>query len=258
MYRGYNLQGFDTTFFGSELSTRVAAACFDVILDSPEQNIKRNLESFLNVDGSVNGSQLQGIWFPEIKADVFISHSRKDMDLAKALAYRLHQNFGLISFIDSVVWGYADDLLLSIDDRYCPSADGEGYNYQDRNRSTSHVHMMLSTALGKMIDKTECILFLNTPNSIKTSDIKLPKTHSPWLLMEVGLASMIQRKKQRRVLHEDYSIRTASALPDFEYDIEEQLKQLTTITTATLTQWSAAHEPDVMHALDKLYEITPN
>ena len=62
---------------------------------------------------------MQANWFPQIKADIFISHSHKDEDLALALAGWLKVSFGLTAFIDSCVWGYANDLLKMIDYKYC-------------------------------------------------------------------------------------------------------------------------------------------
>lgn len=44
------------------------------------------------------------------------------------------------------------------------------YDYNLRNYTTSHVHMMLATALTEMIDNTECIMFYNTPNSVLLAD----------------------------------------------------------------------------------------
>ena len=62
---------------------------------------------------------MQANWFPQIKADIFISHSHKDKGLALALAGWLEETFGLTAFIDSCVWGYANKLLKMIDDEYC-------------------------------------------------------------------------------------------------------------------------------------------
>ena len=66
--------------------------------------------------------------------------------------------------------GYCDDLLRQIDNEHCKKEDGKTYDYNLRNYTTSHVHMMLSTALTEMIDKTECIMFYNTPNSVSLAD----------------------------------------------------------------------------------------
>lgn len=42
--------------------------------------------------------------------------------------------------------------------------------------------MMLNGALAKMINSTECLIFMNTPNSIKAQDVENEnKTASPWI-----------------------------------------------------------------------------
>ena len=49
----------------------------------------------------------------------------------------LYESFGIKSFIDSSVWGYANDLLKLIDDAYCLNLEGtnKSYNYEKRNYS---------------------------------------------------------------------------------------------------------------------------
>ncbi len=155
-----------------------------------------NLELYIKGDsGIIDGTKLQNDWFPQINCDIFISHSHKDEDLAIALAGWLYDRFQLKSFIDSCIWHYADDLLEIIDNKYCLSSD-HSYNYRSRNYSTSHVHMMLNMALMQMIDKTECLFFLNTPNSIDLSDIKT-RTLSPWIYSEIGISKMINKHIKR-------------------------------------------------------------
>lgn len=61
-------------------------------------------------------------------------------------------------------------MLRQIDDKYCRNKTGDTYNYDRRNYSTSHVHMMLSTALTEMMNISECIMFFNTPNSVSVVD----------------------------------------------------------------------------------------
>ena len=120
--------------------------------------IKYGLEKVISKDGSIDATKLQADWFPQVDADVFISHSHRDKNLAIALSGWLNCNFGLKPFVDSCVWGYTDKLLKKIDDRYC-KANG-GYSYKKRNVSTTHVHMMLFGALMEMISKSQCIFFL--------------------------------------------------------------------------------------------------
>lgn len=85
----------------------------------------------------INGSEIQKECFPVIDADVFISHSHNDEDLANALAGWLHKKFDLKVFIDSNVWEYSDDLLTEINDKYSNKQyDTDGgvvYNYKSCN-----------------------------------------------------------------------------------------------------------------------------
>lgn len=45
-----------------------------------KKSIEEDLEAFI-IDGVIDGSSLQEEWFPQIKADIFISHSHKDLRL---------------------------------------------------------------------------------------------------------------------------------------------------------------------------------
>lgn len=151
MFTGFNLQGLDSKY----LSSYKGAG--EVTFNKQKQHIRKELDCFLLNEGSIDGSALQSDWFPDVDADIFLSHSHGDQKLAMGFAAMLKDKFGLTTFIDSCVWGYADDLLKKIDDVYCKNEKGDTYNYQQRNYSTSHVHMMLSSALTKMMDKAECL-----------------------------------------------------------------------------------------------------
>ncbi|WP_338001329.1 hypothetical protein, partial [Pseudomonas brassicae] len=69
--------------------------------------------------------------------------------MAIQLAHELEKK-GVNAFVDSVVWGSSYELLSVIDNKYSKSDDGQHFDYQKRNRSTAHVHMILATALQKM------------------------------------------------------------------------------------------------------------
>ena len=138
------------------------------LYNKQKKKAKEILENYTLSNGVLDASRIENDWFPSISADVFISHAHKDRDLAISLAGWFSELFGIQSFIDSCVWGHMDDLLSAIDETYCVSqknSDGSVlyYDYLKRNQSTAHVHMILNTALHKMIDKTECLIFLNTP-----------------------------------------------------------------------------------------------
>jgi len=161
MYRAFNLVGHPWGPISRDLG--------DVIFNKNKLMVRESLESYL--EGQIiDGTKLAEHWFPTIKADVFVSHSHNDEEDAVKCAGWLKSEFGLDPFIDSCVWGYADNLLKMIDDKYCRNPGGETYSYEKRNGSTSHVHMMLSGALNAMLDSTECVIFINTRNSITSSE----------------------------------------------------------------------------------------
>lgn len=143
--------------------------------------------------------EILGDWFTPIRSHIFLSHSHDDEEMVKQLAGYLKHTYGIECFIDSCVWGYANDLLKEIDNRYCRYQETDGqffYEYDNRNRSTSHVHMLLNGALAKMINKTECLFFINTPNSVNAQDVENPsKTASPWIYSELLINNASNNKK---------------------------------------------------------------
>lgn len=77
----------------------------------PNIDINEDLMNFFDDDFVFDGSAIQEGWFPQINADIFISHSHRDEKTAKALAMWLKNEFNLTAFIDSTVWGYFEELL---------------------------------------------------------------------------------------------------------------------------------------------------
>ena len=146
--------------------------------------IKEDLKVKLIGENIIDGTATQKEWFPNVKADIFLSHSHKDLDRANQFAGWMKNNFGLDVFIDSNIWGDSNKLLKEIDDEICYQESSKTYNYDKRNFTTSHVHMMLSNSLAEMIDKTECIMFLETPNSVSIQNT-IKHTESPWIYNEL-------------------------------------------------------------------------
>lgn len=182
--------------FNLKLNENDYARCYDVgkkMYEALRKEYKGAIADFTDEKGVVNGVELQEKWFPtNRKYDIFLSHSHKDEALAIALAGYLKQECGLRVFIDSCLWGYSNDLLKRIDQTYCRSESGNTYDYDKRNYTTSHVHMMLNIALNQMMDKCESIFFLNTENSINVvDDMESEKTMSPWIYSELNLAKVI-------------------------------------------------------------------
>lgn len=256
MYRGFNLTsnnkfGIYKTI-GEELYTK------------NKQTIKSSLDSFLMENGNLNGTEIQKNWFEQVKSDIFISHSHADKEMAIGLAGRLSNNLGLSVFIDSSIWGYANDLLRIIDNKYCLNEDKRTYNYDLRNESTAHVHLMLSTALSMMIDNSECLFFLNTPNSITTSSV-IDKTNSPWIYSEIVTSSLVRKRK----LSDYRGAKTLSFLKggklfemkrvSIEYDVT--LNHLLDLDYDDLVDWENKYKAEIpmeKYPLDKLYSLFPS
>ncbi|HDR4615224.1 hypothetical protein RCJ96_10100 [Bacillus sp. BSL6] len=245
MYSGFNLSTHN--------QFKVYQDIGDTIFNNNKKKFIEDLDFHIDLDGNINGTSLQSTWFPQLKSDIFISHSHKDENQAKGLAGWLYKEFGLNAFIDSCVWGYSLDLLKQIDEKYCLSEDKKMYSYEKRNYSTSHVHMMLSTALTMMIDKTECMIFLNTPNSLCTTDI-IKNTESPWIYYEIAMTNLVRNKKlseyrqgiiQKALFSEQASL-------NIKYDVN--LNHLYGLTQTDLDVWSSNFSKmKGEHPLDTLY-----
>lgn len=254
MYRGFNLDlnwdnKYDDEYFiiGKTLYTL------------SKTQVRKKLKSFVANDGVLDGSKMQSNWFPQVDAEVFISHSHKDEKRAIAFAGWLFNTFNITAFIDSCIWGYADDLLKIIDNDYCRN-DGEStYNYKKRNYSTSHVHMMLSTALLMMIDKTECLFFINTPNSISSSEV-VKKTESPWIYSEIAITQMIRQEIPRRRKIQETKLFSKGGVINEHLRIayEVGLSHLMDIDVDNLNAWKRNNTSKMPYtSLDVLYDLVP-
>jgi len=194
MFKGFNITSRITEF--ASLGEEGYKKYFDIGDDIKKKSISKvrpELEKYIDINGIIDGEALQQDWFPEVVADVFISHSHKDVNDTITLAGWLKEEFGLEAFIDSAVWGYANELLKQLDDKMSWIPERGIYSYEMRNNTTSHVHMMLSMALTKMIDRSEVVFFYNTPNSINSNGFG-DTTFSPWIYNEITMTKFIQKR----------------------------------------------------------------
>ena len=162
-------------------------------------------------------------------------------------------------FIDSCVWGYANDLLKEIDNRYCRYQETDGqffYEYDNRNRSTSHVHMLLNGALAKMINKTECLFFINTPNSVNAQDVENPsKTASPWIYSELLMATEFPHEKLSKYREgESYEERGYFEHAELQINYDIKIDKLTELYFSDLKKMKFKYKTqDPLRNLDTLY-----
>ncbi len=216
------------------------------LFDKSKTTYNSTLEKFINADGIIDGIALQDDIFPiNEHFDIFLSHSHDDEYLAISLAGYLNKVFNLKVFIDSCLWGYSNDLLNIIDKNYCMQSDGQTYDYNKRNYSTSHVHMMLSIALNNMIDKCEAIFFLNTPNSISLIEsIGNEVTMSAWIYSELSAVQILRRKaiehyrsqllNESVIIHANKDVFESSL--NIAYTVDKLIDDLTPLTKEDLTE----------------------
>ncbi|MGL4991126.1 MAG: hypothetical protein ACRCYE_14030 [Sarcina sp.] len=229
------------------------------IMKSRRESISKKLEEYIREDGFIDFTNLQDDWFPTVETDIFISHSHKDIEVINALAGWLHKNFKVRVFVDSYIWNYCDDLLRKLDETYCRHSNGESFDYDKRNFSTAHVHMMLSNALNKMIDKSECIIFLESNNSLSLKNNIEVGTSSAWIYSELVTCSLIKTNIPER--HEgktEIEIRkffNVSESMNPLYRADEQLEHFVRLKANDLKSISKANYSNGYEFLDNLYKV---
>lgn len=223
-----------------------------------QDDITRQLTSYLAVDGTLSGNKMMADYFPTVNADIFICHSHNDEEKSQNLAGWLFELFGLRFFVDSMVWGSADRLLQKIDDEYCDNPGENTYNYRKRNLSTSYVHMMLAASLANMMDKCHCFIFMESEQSITPSTIKranAKETFSPWIFYELALFHKIQKRRLKKTILEKRTSTTDSiCLENFSISLSAETKDLYPLSVNTLKK---LHKAQLRgnEALIKLHEI---
>lgn len=250
MYRGYNLDlnwnsSFDDKYYDEGFK----------LFNSDKKIVQETLDGFTLNNGKLDGTKIKENWFPLMEDyEVFISHSHGDEKRAIAFAGWLFKTFQIRAFVDSCLWGYVDDLLWLLDKKYCYKEETNTFDYKLRNYSTSHVHMMLSTALTMMIDNAECLFFLNTPNSITVSGV-VNKTDSPWIYSEIAAIRMLRKKtpiRRRTVLLS----KGGEINEDLRVQYEVDLSDLFDINVDTISNL-LGKQLKGKQVLDELYKLTP-
>lgn len=114
--------------------------------------------------------------------------------------------------------------------------------------------MLLSMALTKMIDKCECLIFLNTPNSISRENT-MEKTYSPWIYHEIGISKVIKRTKPDRLQNKDglvcFSKSAENLIPYFQINTSHLFK----LNEKILNSWKIKSKMRGAEELNYLYEI---
>lgn len=191
MFKTYSLR-IDENFFDDYVNHGQA------IQKNNKSLARYQLEHLLEDDGSVFAEKIMNEWFSAIDAQVFISHSHKDRRQAIGLAGLLDKEAGISSFIDSCVWGQSTDLQKELI-RKSYGDNQKGISIEAQSGCGAAVHTMLTSSLLKMIDKCECIFFLNTPNSISSRGYNQNSgTDSPWIYFEILATRLLSVRRPAR------------------------------------------------------------
>jgi hypothetical protein len=232
------------------------------IFQAQRASLQEQVQLTILPDGSLDGAALERNWFPQLDADIFLSHSHADEETAFVFAGLLSSQLKLKTFVDSSVWGFSADLLRGIDNIHCYNKESATYDYNARNGTTSHVHLMLASALSKMIDNSESVFFLNTPKSIKPKEV-IDSTFSPWIYTELSTTKLIRKRNpeehlcRANRLQKGLFTERAETKRMYEGIVTHQveLSHLIDFNMSTLVDWVKAGKKQTF-ALDALYKMS--
>lgn len=256
MYKGFNLKLNDIDIFSGiqkEIYYKEEKSRQKAIDFSSYYSRRTNGEKILD------GNKIIEEWFPyRNDFHIFLSHSHKDEKLALAIAGKLRKRHHLNVFVDSVIWNNYQDLLKHIDNDFCWNSNTGNYDYNMRNLSTSHVHLMLMNSLNVMIDRCEVLIFLNTPNSISLKDsiYRPDRTLSPWIFSEIQTSKIIRKRVPKRKsipLRESTEYFSHQGLEMVSYELG--LEHLTKISPEKFKEWVYSQHSYPEESLDYLYRI---
>ena len=224
----------------------------------------QKLRKIINSCNKIRAHEIKKLLLPSKRYDIFISHSHKDINLAKGLAGYLEKYCKVSCFIDSLYWSNIDELQEELNRMHLTmdrTAGKKTFNHKSTMEVAKHANMILASALTEMIDNCECVFFLNTDNSVirGTEAMSKNETYSPWIYHEVFTTSIIHRKGTgRRAALEEQQIRdnAIKPLPQFIYNLD--LTGMTILNDGDIIHWQSAVKHDYNNnPLDVLYKLKP-
>lgn len=255
------------------------------ISDDEKDDFKKNKsrmfdelkQYLLDETNTLSAEKIQDHLFPNIEADIFLSHAHADEDKVIELAICL-EKIGFKVFVDSCVWGNAFELLKEIDNTYCKHTNGSSYSYESRNFSTANVYMILNTALHRMIEKAELFIFLGTENSIYLGNSieQQESLVSPWIFSELSFVNQVRRYDKRHHLRKVLIEKSESIALEDRKAMDSELKFTYvkpcldyTLLNRSFERWLEHHSNPFLYsnndrfsqceehiqALEKLYEL---
>ncbi len=192
------------------------------------KNLRKNFKQqirplILPKNGIIKGETLKDTYFPTSiigkSYDIFISHSHNNQKEAEILSAWLTKYKGFTCFVDSFIWGSADELLKEIDNKYCKNYRKNTYDYAKRNFTTSHIHAILSMSLLKVISESSYCIFIESTESLNLAKLGKKKTFSPWLYEEIEYMKTLAPKEPKMKIF----CKAVTETQEFkvEYDVSE-------------------------------------
>lgn len=259
MFSKFKIEEFSPHIFTDQDTVEHFLTAGQSVLEDNSSKISSSFEKYIKANGHLDADKISDDWFPVIDTDVFISHSHKDKYNALLLAGFLKKAFGLNAFIDSSVWGNIKDLQEKVDEPLYDYST-HTYNYDKRNQTTAYVHLLLSTALTKMLDNSEAIFFLSTPQSVHSIEDTI--TSSVWIYHEIVTSGMLRQKYPTRTkLSQRYfasgGIIEARIQDGYTMDFKLNLNDFNTIDCDIVSKWLKKRRvtPSRVHSLDLLYNL---
>lgn len=207
-------QPFDVLLSKSEISNLPTISYrTNPFSKSVDQTRLRSILQKILTSNTISVSEVEEALFPKFSTHVFISHSHADLEDAKKLSDFLYSHFNIESFIDSEFWGNVDMLVESILRTSTSQSEIKKY--------TSHAYMILAMALLKAMDKTECVFFLNTTNSVTLNpETAKIATRSPWICLE-----LLCTQNLRRVIPTRHRVKVTAGLNEMNLSLEDRVKK---------------------------------
>lgn len=173
--------------------------------EARNMDFAKSIQKYVLDGGDLDGKLLQQCAYPEVEADIFISHSHFDVshNIIGPLAVWLEQGRQHKVFVDSWVWRNKSNLMSLVTNGHTNISECT------KERLWEHIHCMLIKSLASMIDKCPIFLFVDTRNAMPRDG----QTYSPWIYSELELSSLLLKHQRSQLdsglekLSENFSIR---------------------------------------------------
>ena len=258
MYKGYHLSMANELLLQHALKVEEYKRSGRTQKDIAQKVIR---EKILSGKWVIDGAGTESEWFPQLKKHVFMSHSHKDEEVALLMAGVLKDRLGVEAFVDSAAWGCYRDLADSL---YASAL--RGYHYLSESQktilkssATEHAHCMLSKSLIQMMDRCECLIFLDTPASVGLRNIAADScsTFSPWIYTEIEASRLLRRYKYPRFLEKvsNESLRSFARGEAVRVEVAYplNLEHLERLDPQIFSQWVANAEEKKRRLADDQY-----